>query len=368
MKDGQAKDVFQEVVRDPHTPLRAKRDAGRRAVGYLCSYVPVELIHAAGFIPVRLLLGPAPGDAAGAYMQPFCCSFARSILEGLADGTYGYLSGLVMPHTCDTIRNLSDLVETAAPGTRVMRLMVPTITHTPEAVEFMVEGLKALRAGLEGIAGREVPGQRLRSSIRLFNRCRTALDDLRGRGLGNRDMYAAYLAFQLMDPEEFLALAPTLRDDGGGGGRRGVAVVGGPVPQLEVFDLLGEYGLDVVWDDLCTASRFVTGPAAEDGDPLRALAERYLGRRPCPTKLDPAARREEAMMGGIRASGAEGVVFAQQAFCEFHSFDYPGLKKRLDAAGIPSVRLDLEQPFAPTGQMRTRLQALSEILSEGGGR
>ena len=70
-------------------------------------------------------------------------------------------------------------------------------------------------------------------------------------------------------------------------------------------------------------------------------------------------------MKGIRASGAEGVVFAQQAFCEFHSFDYPGLKKRLDAEGIPSVRLDLEHPFQPTGQMRTRLQALSEMLSEG---
>ncbi len=62
-----------------------------------------------------------------------------------------------------------------------------------------------------------------------------------------------------------------------------------------------------------------------------------------------------------------GVVFAQQAFCEFHSFDYPGLKRALDDRGIPSVRLDLETPFSPTGQLRTRLQAFSEMLTEGGG-
>jgi benzoyl-CoA reductase/2-hydroxyglutaryl-CoA dehydratase subunit BcrC/BadD/HgdB len=365
MTDSEAIERLVDTVRDPHTPLRAKRDAGGKIVGYFCSYVPVELIHAAGFTPVRMLLGPPPGDIAGAYMQPFCCSFARSLLEGLAGGTYDYLSAVVMPHTCDTIRNLSDLVETAAPGMRVMRLMVPTITHTPEAVDFMVEELAALKRGLEDVAGSEIGDWDLRKSIALYNRCRSTLAGLREMNLGNRVLYAAHLALQLTDPERFLALAASLRPGEEMAGMKRVAVVGGPVPQLEVFDLLEEYGMLVAWDDLCTASRFATGMVAENGKPIRALAERYLGRRPCPTKLDPTNQREESLMRGIRASGATGVVFAQQAFCEFHSFDYPGLKKRLDAEGIPSVRLDLEHPFQPTGQMRTRLQALSEMLSEG---
>jgi benzoyl-CoA reductase subunit C len=354
-----------DIVRDPHGALRAERDAGRGAVGYFCSYVPVELIHAAGFTPVRLLQGPAPGDVAGAYMQPFCCSFARSLLEGLADGTNDYLSAVVMPHTCDTIRNLSDLVETAAPGMRVMRLMVPTITHTPEAVDFMLEELAVIKHGLEDIAGREIGDWDLRKSIGLYNHCRSTLAGLREINPGNRLLYAAYLALQLTGPEEFLDMARSLEPGEEMAGLKRVAVVGGPVPQLEVFDLLEEYGMRVAWDDLCTASRFAAGMVAENGKPLRALAERYLARRPCPTKLDPTNQREESLIKGIRAGGVEGVVFAQQAFCEFHSFDYPGLKKRLDEEGIPSVRLDLEHPFQPTGQMRTRLQALSEMLTEG---
>jgi len=365
MNGSEAADAMMEIVRDPHTRLRSKREEGGEAVGYFCSYVPVELIHAAGFTPVRLLLGPPPGDTAGAFMQPFCCSFARSLLEGLADGTYDYLSAVVMPHTCDTIRNLSDLVETAAPAMRVMRLMVPTITHTAEAVDFMVEELASLKLGLEDLAGNEINDWDLRKSIGLYNRCRSALAGLREMNLGNHLLYAAYLALQLTGPEEFLGLVKALRTGEEKAGTKRVAVVGGPVPQLEIFDLLEEYGMSVAWDDVCTASRFALGMVAENGKPLRALAERYLGRRPCPTKLDPGNQREESLIKGIKASGAEGVVFAQQAFCEFHSFDYPGLKQRLDAECIPSIRLDLEHPFQPTGQMRTRLQALSEMLSEG---
>jgi benzoyl-CoA reductase subunit C len=365
MTGSEAIEKLLEIVGDPHTPLRKKSDEGGRVAGYFCSYVPVELIHAAGFTPVRLLVGPPPGDVAGRYLQPFCCSFARSLLEGLGDGTYGYLSAVVMPHTCDTIRNLSDLVDTAAPGMRVLRLMVPTVVHTPEALDFMAEELSSLKRELEEISGVEATGDGLRESIALYNRCRAVLAGLRGLNLGNRELYAAYLAFQLTDPEDFLALASSLEPAEERGGTRGVALVGGPVPQLEVFDLLEEYGLDVVWDDLCTASRFAEDTVAEDGDPLRALAARYLNRRPCPTKLDPPNAREESLMQGLLSSGAEGVVFAQQAFCEFHSFDYPGLKRSLDDESVPSTRLDLEQPFAPTGQMRTRLQALAEILREG---
>jgi benzoyl-CoA reductase/2-hydroxyglutaryl-CoA dehydratase subunit BcrC/BadD/HgdB len=270
-----------------------------------------------------------------------------------------------MPHTCDTIRNLSDLVETAAPAMRVMRLMVPTITHTPEAVDFMVEELAVMRRELEDVAGKEIGDWDLRKSIGLYNRCRSALAGLRGMDLGNRVLYAAYLALQLTDAESFLAMLTSLQPGEKKTGMKPVAVVGGPVPQLEIFDLLEEYDMLVAWDDLCTASRFATGMVSENGNPMRALAERYLGRKPCPTKFDPSNQREEGLMRGIRASGAAGVIFMQQAFCEFHSFDYPGLKQRLDAEGIPSVRLDLEHPFQPTGQMRTRLQALSEILSEG---
>jgi benzoyl-CoA reductase subunit C len=360
-----AMNQFLEIASDPLTRLRAKQKEGGKAIGYFCSYVPVELIAAAGFTPIRLLKGPAPGDIAGSFMQPFCCSFARSLLEGLGNGLYDCLSAVVMPHTCDTIRNLSDLVETAAPGMSVIRLMVPTITHSEEASDFMLEEILGMKRELEIITKREIVKQDLRESIMLYNKCRSTLANLRRINLGNTSLYAAYLALQLTDAEDFLKIAESIQPGEEKAGMKAVALIGGPVPQLEVFELLEDYDMNVVWDDLCTGSRFADGMVSENAEPMRALVERYLGRRPCPTKRDPSNQREEQLVRGIRENGAEAVIFVQQAFCEFHSFDYPGLKKRLDAEGIPSTRLDLEHPFQPTGQMRTRLQALSEMLAEG---
>jgi hypothetical protein len=73
---------------------------------------------------------------------------------------------------------------------------------------------------------------------------------------------ASAMPAQLMGAGDFLTLASSLEPgDEQPGGKR-VAVVGGPAPQLEVFDLLQEYGLTVAWDDLCTASRYADGLAA----------------------------------------------------------------------------------------------------------
>jgi benzoyl-CoA reductase/2-hydroxyglutaryl-CoA dehydratase subunit BcrC/BadD/HgdB len=259
---------------------------------------------------------------------------------------------------------MSDLVDTVRPELRVFKLMVPTVTHTEEAVEFMAEELRVLKSGLEEMASGQITATGLKESIELYNQVRAALGELQERDLDNRRLYAAYLAAQLMDPKDFCDLAQAIESGPERPEGTGVALVGGPVPQLDIYDLLQEYGMSVVWDDLCTASRFTAGAVSLEKEPLRALAEHYLWRTPCPTKLDPENHREKALLQGVNGSGAAGVVFMQQNFCEFHSFDYPHLKKRLDSEGIPSIRLDLEQPFRPTGQMRTRLQALSEILAE----
>ena len=45
---------LQEVRTDLALALEMAKDEGHRVVGCLCSYTPVELIHAAGAIPIGL--------------------------------------------------------------------------------------------------------------------------------------------------------------------------------------------------------------------------------------------------------------------------------------------------------------------------
>ena len=84
---------------------------GRKAIGYMPVYVPRELIHAAGMLPVGILGG---GDAleviqGDAYYQSYICRIPRSTIELGLTGRLDCLDGMLFPSICDVIRNLSGM-------------------------------------------------------------------------------------------------------------------------------------------------------------------------------------------------------------------------------------------------------------------
>ena len=72
--------------------MAAERRLGQAAgderwVGYFCTYSPVEIIHAAGFTPVRIVGAGDKVDLADALTPSFICPYLRKALnEGLAGG------------------------------------------------------------------------------------------------------------------------------------------------------------------------------------------------------------------------------------------------------------------------------------------
>ena len=84
---------------------------GRKAIGYMPVYVPRELIHAAGMLPVGILGG---GDSleviqGDAYYQSYICRIPRSTIELGLTGRLDCLDGMLFPSICDVIRNLSGM-------------------------------------------------------------------------------------------------------------------------------------------------------------------------------------------------------------------------------------------------------------------
>ena len=76
--------------------IAAWRAKGGKAVGTVCCHVPNEILWAAGVLPVRLrATGCTDSSDAEAWMSSFSCSYARSVLEYLMNGTYR-LDGLVV--------------------------------------------------------------------------------------------------------------------------------------------------------------------------------------------------------------------------------------------------------------------------------
>ena len=74
-------------------------------------YVPREIIHAAGMLPVGILGGGdqlevIQGDA---FYHSYICRIPRSTIELGLTGRLDVLDGMLFPSICDVIRNLSGM-------------------------------------------------------------------------------------------------------------------------------------------------------------------------------------------------------------------------------------------------------------------
>ena len=86
-----------------------KRNTGRtQKVFYTCSYVPVEIILAAGLQPKRIIPEPRPSDA-DAFMHPNTCYHVKSLLASALAGDASQTGGIVIANSCDGMRRLFDI-------------------------------------------------------------------------------------------------------------------------------------------------------------------------------------------------------------------------------------------------------------------
>ncbi len=340
----------------------------RPAVGYLCTYAPEEIAHAAGFTPIRLRTSRQPIGRADAHLPSFTCALCRSTLDQALGGELSFLAGMIFPHTCDTLQALADIWRENLP-TWVETAMQPANLSAPSARPYLVAELERFRQRMAGHAGRPITDDELRASIALHNETRRLLTALHGQRahLTTAQFYAIVEAAMVMPKEAFNPLAaqlverlPAAPEPQGDGPR--LLLVGPVVDDPTVLELIDVLGAQVVGDDLCTGRRYFDGRVATDGQPIAALADYFLQRLPCPTKHNPHFRRDEHLLSLARDTGAEGIVFILQKFCDPHAFEYAIIKPQLEAAGVPHLQLDMEH-IPAVGQLRTRLEAFIEMLA-----
>ena len=73
-------------------------------------------------------------------------------------------------------------------------------------------------------------------------------------------------------------------------------------------------------------------------------------------------RRGDFVAQMVKDSGAQGLVLFMQQFCDPEEMEYPYLKKALDDAGIPHIKLGVDQQMRDFGQASTAIQAFADVL------
>ena len=158
----------------PKSPeILSAKGRGQKVMGWVCTYVPEELLHAAGALPVRISGYAKETDLQDgtAYFYVNNCSFARSCLQLGLRGEYDYLDGFVAGSTCDAARRLFDLWRHYVPVPFSHVMTVPR-KYSERALDLYFGQVLDLKKGLEDHLGVEITDQALRESIALHNESR----------------------------------------------------------------------------------------------------------------------------------------------------------------------------------------------------
>jgi benzoyl-CoA reductase subunit C len=364
---------FETIASLGHREIVSLLPTERMPIGFFCSYAPEELLHAAGAHPFRLMGTPISISHAQAHLPPYCCHLVKSSLESLLRGELNFLKGIVFTHSCDSMLGLSDIWALQKPFAIHLNFMIPSHFDSEQSRIYLKAEIERFKDCLDSHIGNISP-QNLRASIRMFNHIRESQKQLyhrRNRNasqLPGKDFARIIRAGYLIDRSRYLELLTELllalgEKSDGNRDRVPVYVAGNMTHSDTWFSLIEEAGALIVWDDLCSGARTFRLMAREDLDPIEALTDRYFNAYFCPTKYKGAQARLETLTKDVQDSGARGVIFLLYKYCEAHFFDYPDLKAALEAKGIPTLLLEVEDPSYSMAQLKLRIQAFIEMLS-----
>ena len=329
-----------------------KARTGGPAVGYMPIYVPCELMHAQGVLPVGLMgarddLEIIKGDA---YYQSYICHIPRSTIELGLSGRLDCLDGVLFPAICDVIRNLSGMWTMLFPGKLVKYLDVPQNFEPAIGGRFYRHELESLATALTTIGGRPYDAGALRDAIVEYNALRRevrGLYALRQREpwkVPTSELYLLLRASLVLPVSKATAMLAEYARLAAADTSRApldqarVMLTGSfcEQPPIGLIRTLERAGCYIVDDDFVQIHRFIKSDIPIDGDPLDNLVNAFLGdAMASPTRYIDRAEKGADLILRIRRGRAEGVLFCAPSFCDPALLDQPMAVAAVEREGIP---------------------------------
>ncbi|MDP6346796.1 MAG: 2-hydroxyacyl-CoA dehydratase [Dehalococcoidia bacterium] len=372
----QALAKLQKVVAQRHDHAQGwKQRTGGRVVGYLCTYVPEEVLYAAGVLPVRVMGSHEVQDVTEAHISSMWCPFCRDCLAQGLQGRYEYLDGLVLANACHHIHHTYESWVRHVPTDYHYEMYFPPNVQMPLAKGCLTGEIQEFQASIERWLGRAIQPQDMERAIGVYNTNRLLLRrlyELRKQDpppITGAEVMEVVLASMFMDKaehnqilEKLLSELPARQGAIASGTR--LMVIGAETDDVDFLRFTESLGTNIVVDEHCVGSRYFWNEVVPDVDWDSALATRLIERPPCPHKDLMELRRVDHIVDLAQQWGVKGAVLVLQKFCDTHQFDTPYIQKALGEKGIPLLSLELDITV-PTGQFRTRLEAFLEMIEAG---
>ena len=371
----------EEACRHYGNRTRELQAAGHRIIGYLCAYVPLEIITAAGLVPFRIK-GDAqePINAADALMENIVCSRVRSCFDLSIKGRYEFLDGLVIPHACDSIARTYAIWQHTLGLPYSHFLDLPHGTDS-SSLTFFKSVLNTFRESLGRFSGRQISGEALAKATLHYNQNRAAIRELyelrRSEPplISGSEVVTTLVAGASLPVEESTSLVQSVvvevrqRPPKQAAKKPRTMVVGAEVDG-SFIQIVEAAGANVVADDLCPGGRENLPLADVTPDPIDGIALRYLRKIDCPRTCSGSRnnyaeylrQRFGDIESRVRDHHVDGVILYFYRYCDPFGFEVPAMKGYLDSLGIPVLCLEDEHSMWASARLTTRIQAFLEMI------
>jgi benzoyl-CoA reductase subunit C len=322
--------------------IAARSRTGQKIVGYLGAGVPVELILAAGLIPVRVGAFEPSTRAVDSYLEIGDSEIVAVLADALQSGGYDFLDYLIIGNSPTFNVTLFHFLREMRRGNPAMTrpiLYFHEIHHGDSAAirDYNVESCRRLAQRL-GSAGLPPTVQSLQAAIEQTNACRQAIDQLGHLRRQHPPRLSGTQALMYMARwQTSISALPVHPENARDLGPR-VVFSGSDVGHFQHYALIEAAGCTIVADDHDWGEWALSAPTRLQSEPMHALAARYEQWPPRAGRW-PRLRRIQAVVELAVTSQAQGLVYWPSAEDQASAWDFPRLAAELARHGIAALDL-----------------------------
>lgn len=367
-----------ETARDEYV----NKSAGKKAnVAYTCNYTPMEILAAANVSYLRLLHKGTPEEviAGETLTQSMMCDWNKSIVGGFIkkrpeqqaiDKLYSFFSCRCMKNTIEAINEY--YVPTAIYN-------VPRKRHSDTAKEFLVSEILAFKQDLEELTKETISEDRIREKTIEYNKAKAYIRDIaeyRKKGVPLisssefQDIIKGYYTIPvdklLIELQKLKVQLKTAKPSTGNKLRlmlTGGSVADGDDKITRIIEQ--ELGEIIVVEDNCTGIKplNIDVETDADGNIIEQLSEAYLGQAPCARMYNT----EEMIKNSMKLAeeyAVDGIILYYLKFCPCYGMVEKLYSDVCQEKNIPLIIISGDYSEGDEGQVKTRLEAFTEMIWE----
>lgn len=348
----------------------------KKVLGYYCSYVPLELIHAMDMLPFRIR-GTTCKDTvlADAVLAKINCSFVKATLNLALQGEYNFLDAMISENSCDHVRRMIDIWQRKVGEKNFPRFFL-SIPHvlTEAGLDWLKTEIDLFKEQLEKTFNKKFDEDALANSIQVFNENRRLLREIYNLRIAKEpkvsgsDFIKIIVANSSVPKEicntELEKVIDILKDrEGIKDYRARLMLVGSYVDNPAFMKIFEDVGGLIVTDSLCYGVRSFWDDIEPTQNPLNGLIMSYYHKVSCPRMMDAHPTRLEFVKDQITKAKVDGVILQRIEFCDLHGTDNMLLSHDLEQLGIPTLNIDREYLMSDVARFKTRVEAFIEQIT-----